>query len=157
MNFRLFLRTSLPPNAAALLQAQETNFKIDSTGEIEYPSVSLQQSMHRKCELWDTLQVVPWEENRACFLISQMSLIRGGTLTCFNCSKDRSWVALRKSLIPPLHFPGSRSSVERGFSMYVVGSMSSIITKPRLRTLSCLLSAVVIFRIKDSPIFANKY
>lgn len=58
--------------------------------------------------------MAPWEEKGACFLISQTSPIQGEALTFFNCSKDWSRVALRKSLMPEpsFHFSGFRSSVE---------------------------------------------
>jgi hypothetical protein len=59
---------------------------------------------------------------------------------------------------PSFHFSGLRNSAEWGFSIYVVGSISSIITKPMLRTSSCLFSAVVdMFRTKDSPMLAYIY
>jgi hypothetical protein len=42
--------------------------------------------------------------------------------------------------------------------MYVIGFISSIITNPRLRTLSHLLFAVMyLSRTKDSPILAIAY
>jgi hypothetical protein len=66
-------------------------------------------------------------------------------------------VALPKFLMLELlfHFSGFCNSVERGLSMYVVGSISSIMTKPRLRT--SLPTVIYFFQTKESLILATVY